>query len=105
MIGGGVKGNPDSFFLIALLTFTSPSGGRLTTRARGQRRGPVWLRETASPALHAILARFDRDRTTADLSDAQEWLYDRAVEELEYRRRTARPIWTCCSCRYCVPPF
>lgn len=72
---------------------------------RGQRRGPVWLRETSSRALHGILGRFDRTRTTADLSDAQEWLYDRAVEELEYRRRIARPIWSSCSCRYCVPPF
>lgn len=74
-------------------------------RDRRPRKGPVWLRETSSQALHGILGRFDRLRQSEDLSDAQEWLYDRAVEELEYRRRTARPVWSSCSCRYCVPPF
>lgn len=72
---------------------------------RGPRKGPVWLRESSSNALHGICGRFDRDRTTSDLSEAQEWLYDRCIEELEYRRREARPIWSSCSCRYCVPPF
>lgn len=72
---------------------------------RIRRTGPVWVRESHSTALHGILGRFDRMRTGQDLSDAQEWLYDRCVEELEYRRRIARPIWTSCSCRYCVPPF
>jgi hypothetical protein len=72
---------------------------------RRARTGPVWLRETDSRALHALLGRFDRLRTSQDLSLAQEWLYDRAVEELEWRRRTARPVWRSCSCRYCVAPF
>jgi hypothetical protein len=44
-------------------------------------------------------------RTSEDLSEQQEWLYDACVSELEYRRRVTRPIWRCCSCRYCVPPF
>lgn len=74
-------------------------------RRGGPRKGPVWLRESSSNALHAILARFDRDRQSQDLSEAQEWLYDRAVEELEYRRRTCRPMWRACSCRYCISPF
>ena len=69
------------------------------------RRGPLWLRETSSPALHAMAGRFDRLRMTMDLSEAQEWLYDRCVEELEYRRRNSRPSWLQCSCRYCIPPF
>lgn len=65
----------------------------------------MWLRETSSSALHGICGRLDRDRRSGDLSDAQEWLWDRAVEELEYRRRTARPVWASCSCYLCVPPF
>lgn len=69
------------------------------------RRGPVWVRESSSNALHGIAARFDRDRRTADLSEAQEWLFDRVVEELEYRRREARPSWKACSCQFCIPPF
>ena len=72
---------------------------------RQRRTGPVWLRQTDSRALHGICGRFDRERQSADLSDAQEWLYDRCIEELEYRRRHARPIWSSCSCRYCIPPF
>ena len=70
-----------------------------------RRRSPLWVRQSASPALHAILGRFDRMRTGEDLTDAQEWLYDRCVSELEYRRRQTRPIWQACSCRYCIPPF
>ena len=73
--------------------------------ARRLRSGPVWVRETSTKALHGIAGRFDRDRQGADLSEAQEWLYDRCVEELEYRRRVARPVWSSCACRYCVPPF
>jgi len=75
------------------------------TTKRLRRGGPLWVRETSSKALHGIAGRFDRERTGADLTDAQEWLYDRCVEELEYRRRIARPVWSSCSCRYCVPPF
>lgn len=76
----------------------------MTDRSR-LRRGPVWVRESHSNALHGIAGRFDRLRTSQDLTEAQEWLYDRAVEELEYRRRHTRPVWAGCSCRYCVPPF
>jgi len=44
-------------------------------------------------------------RQEADLSPAQEWLFDAIVAELEFRRRRCRPIWTSCSCWLCVPPF
>ena len=70
-----------------------------------RRRAPQWVRAFSGPALHGLLGRFDRMRTTEDLSDAQEWLYDAAVSELEYRRRRTRPMWRACSCRYCIPPF
>lgn len=55
--------------------------------------------------IHGIMGTFDRQRTGADLSDAQEWLYDACGSELEYRRRQTRPIWRACACRYCIPPF
>lgn len=70
-----------------------------------RRARALWVRDTSSRDLHAILGRFDRDRTTADLTQRQEWLYDQCVAELEHRRRVTRPIWACCSCRYCIPPF
>jgi hypothetical protein len=70
-----------------------------------RRRSPSWVRETASPALHSIVARFNRDRASADLTDAQEWLWDACISELEYRRRHCRPAWKACACQYCLPPF
>jgi hypothetical protein len=47
----------------------------------------------------------ERERQTQDLTAAQEWLWDAGISELEYRRRTTRPIWQSCACRLCVPPF
>ncbi len=44
-------------------------------------------------------------RVSADLSNAQEWLYDALISELEYRRRNAIPGWTACSCYLCSDPF
>lgn len=70
-----------------------------------RRRSPAWVRSMTSAALHGILGRFDRMRTSEDLSSAQEWLYDACVSELEYRRRQTRPVWRACSCRYCIAPF
>ena len=75
---------------------------RTHRRARG---APLWLRETHSRALHGICGRFARQRLSGDLTDAQEWLWDQCIAELEYRRRTARPVWASCSCMFCVPPF
>lgn len=69
-----------------------------------RRRSPSWVREWPSKAIHAVLGRFDRMRRTQDLSDAQEWLYDACISELQYRRRIARPTWTACSCWYCFEP-
>jgi len=63
------------------------------------------VRQTPSRELHAILGKFDRTRRAADLTERQEWLWDQAVAELEHRRRTCRPMWLACSCKYCVPPF
>lgn len=82
-----------------------PQDDRYVTRARGGGARAGWVREMSSRDVHAILGRFDRERTSADLTDRQEWLYDQCVAELEYRRRRARPIWSSCSCRYCIPPF
>ena len=42
----------------------------------------------------------------ADLSDGQEWLYDRIVEELEWRRWAAlKAREPYCSCWLCFSPF
>jgi hypothetical protein len=45
-----------------------------------------------------------KQRTSQDLSDAQEWLWDAVVSELEYRHRQAPPLKRC-SCLLCLAPF
>lgn len=70
-----------------------------------RRRSPGYVREWSSTALHAVAMRLNRDRSSGDLSDDQEWLFDAIVSELEYRRRRTRPVWRSCSCYLCVPPF
>lgn len=68
-------------------------------------RGAGYVREWSSPALHAVAVKMHNNRQTADLTPSQEWLFDNIVAELEHRRRRTRPVWRCCSCWLCVPPF
>lgn len=77
----------------------------MTDQPLTRRRAPAWVRAMPSRDLHGILGRFDRQRVGQDLSDGQEWLYDAAVSELEYRHRAEGQVWKRCSCRYCIPPF
>lgn len=70
-----------------------------------RRRSPQWVRDLDSRVLHAMAFRFNADRQSEDLSDAQEWLYDALISELEYRHRRATNIRDRCSCELCLPPF
>lgn len=70
-----------------------------------RRRSPLWVREMSDRELHAIGFRFNHDRQGQDLTDRQEWLWDRVINELEHRRRTCRPSWMACSCELCFSPF
>ena len=70
-----------------------------------RRRSPGWVREMSSRELHAVAERFNRQRTTQDLTERQEWFYDAIISELEYRRRRARPTWSACACYLCIGPF
>lgn len=70
-----------------------------------RRRSPGYVRQWSSSALHALAMKMNLDRSSGDLSEAQEWLFDACVSELEYRRRRTRPVWRCCSCFLCLPPF
>lgn len=70
-----------------------------------RRRSPMWVRQLDSQTIHAMCGRFARDRRSADLTEAQEWLWDGLISELEYRHRHTRPAYQRCSCEYCVPPF
>lgn len=73
---------------------------RKTRRARD-----LWIRQERTRTLHGILGLFDRRRRTDELSEAQEWLWDRIVVELERRHRNTSSLLERCWCCYCVPPF
>lgn len=70
-----------------------------------RRRSPGWVRAYSSPALHGLALRLMNLRRGENLSDAQEWLWDAVISELEYRRRRALGTVKACSCMLCVPPF
>lgn len=64
-----------------------------------------YVREWSSAALHAVAWKMNHLREGADLSEHQEWLYDKIIGELERRHRRTRPRWKACSCMLCIPPF
>jgi len=66
-----------------------------------RRRSPGWVREMSDTEVHAIAWRFMHERQEADLSRAQEWLFDACISELEHRRRTAPHVLQRCSCELC----
>lgn len=66
---------------------------------------PRWVREASTEELHAIAFAFLNQQTTADLSERQEWLWERLISELEHRWRHTRPSWQRCTCGLCRPPF
>lgn len=70
-----------------------------------RRRSPQWVRELTSRECHGIALKLHRGRTSADLSDAQEWLWEAVISELEYRWRHPSTEWFWCSCELCCPPF
>ncbi len=76
-----------------------------TVYEKPRRRSPGWVREMSDRELHQIGFRFAHERQEVDLSDAQEWLWDAIISELEYRRRRARPAYTACACELCFSPF
>jgi len=72
---------------------------------RRYRRSPLWVRECDDRELHQIAFRLQHEREVDVLSDAQEWLFDALVSELEYRRSNARWPERRCSCSLCFGPF
>lgn len=70
-----------------------------------RRRSPGWVRAMPSRPIHGILGKFQRSRTSEDLSEPQEWLWDVLISELEYRHRRTRPVSARCCCDFCLPPF
>ena len=66
---------------------------------------PRWVRDASSETLHAICHAFLKAQTSADLSERQEWLWNKLIDELEHRWRSTRPSWRRCNCPLCRPPF
>jgi hypothetical protein len=72
---------------------------------RRQRRAPLWVRELTSRNLHALAGRLLRESQTTDLSDAQNWLLDHCLGDLEWRWSHCEPVWRRCSCWMCAPAW
>jgi hypothetical protein len=70
-----------------------------------RRRSPQWVRDMEDRELHAVAFRLQHERMQAGLTDAQEWLFDALVSELEFRRRRATWPSRKCSCELCIGPF
>lgn len=70
-----------------------------------RRRSPAYVREWSSETLHAVAGRLTNIAQQADLSEAQNYLWDCVIAELEYRFRHRSAQWPWCSCELCVPPF
>lgn len=66
-------------------------------------RTPRWVQDTSTKTLHGIAGHLRRERIRTGLSDAQEWLWDRIVPELE-RRNKRLPIDLRCYCDLCLDP-
>jgi hypothetical protein len=67
----------------------------------------LYVAEWSSRALHGTAMMMNRLRMEQDLSERQEWLYDRIIDELEWRfveDIRLRP-WSACSCSLCFAPF
>jgi hypothetical protein len=69
-----------------------------------RRRAPEWVRALASPSLHSLAGRLQRDFRLEGLSRGQEWLLDACISELEHRHRHPE-TWTRCDCDLCIEPF
>jgi len=65
------------------------------------RLAPMWVRELDRRQLHALTGKLVRLYGEEGLSDKQEWLLDRCLQELNWRRSHA--VWPDprCSCQFC----
>lgn len=67
----------------------------------------LYVAEWSSRALHGTAFMLNRLSETQDLSERQEWLWHRIIDELEWRWLEdirLRP-WQACSCALCFSPF
>lgn len=70
-----------------------------------RRMAPKWVQIMEDREAHATAGRLVRDSRSNDLSDPQDWLVDRLLEDLAWRRSEAlRQRRMPCSCWLCVPP-
>jgi hypothetical protein len=65
----------------------------------------AFVHSLASSQLHGLAFKLSRDARARDWSDAQEWLFQLCVNELERRRAMAGVLEPRCGCDLCVSPF
>jgi len=73
--------------------------------SRRRRVAPQWVQELEPRELHALTGRLLREFRSADLTDAQDWLLDHCLDDLDWRWRNTEPAYLRCACMLCVPPF
>jgi len=64
-----------------------------------------WVHSLPSGQLHSIAWRLHRMSKVQDLSERQEWLWARLVNELELRHQHAGTCAERCWCDLCRSPF
>lgn len=58
----------------------------------------------ADQTLHALCGRLLREQTETDLTERQDWLVDRLLDELAWRRARALSLRLMpCTCAMCMP--
>lgn len=72
------------------------------TVRRPRRLAPMWVRELDRRDLHALTGKLLRDFRGTGISPAQDWLLDRALNELAWRVYADGPA-RCCVCELCCP--
>jgi len=62
------------------------------------------VQDLSTETIHAMAGHFRRTSTSEDLSEAQEWLWDRLMAELAWRNAMLAPDLRC-RCDLCLDPF
>lgn len=69
------------------------------------RYAPAWVREMPDREAHALAGRLVRESRAADLTHRQDWLLDRLLHDLRWRRSEDLRLRAFpCSCWLCIPP-
>ena len=67
------------------------------------RTAPYWVKELPLRELHGLAGKLLNDWQKNDLSEQADWLLERCLDELDYRRRRSMHWSEACHCWLCMP--